>query len=409
MANRFAYPFCVVVLLAVTFSEGKVLSAKDRPPADGKDLPAKLDQIRAEHGLPALWAGKFYTDGRSEQAVSGVRKWKHEAAAEVEDVIHLGSCTKAMTAVMVAQLCSEGKLSFETPLTEIFPEVQGLAESEWGEVTVRQLLEHQSGVPANAIWWTLHKENPDDPMAARAAMLRWLLKYDRPKKRKFLYSNVGYALLGHIVETIEGEPWESLIETKIFQPLGITSGGHGPVGEPAKNNSQQTDNPGFAWGHIPETGITELVDGLQGKTTEPSFKPLNTDNAPPLGPAGRVHMTMADWSKFVLLFAGGQVGNPAGPEKLGIKPEIWASLLESKSEGNYAGGWLLLERDWAAGRVLHHNGSNTTWYCVAFVPVGKDYCLLAATNSAGPKAGKACDQAVQAAMKNTRKRGGNQE
>lgn len=397
MASRFAYLICVGVLLGLNSYPGTSLSAEDKPSAGDNDLQVKLDEIRTEHGLPALWAGKFYTDGRVEQAVSGVRKWEHAAAAEVDDVIHLGSCTKAMTAVMIAQLCSEGKLSFETRLTEIFPEVEGLADSDWGAVTVRELLEHQSGVPANSIWWTLHKEHPASPMQARAAMLRWMLKYDRPEKRKYLYSNVGYALLGHIVETIEGEPWESLVETKVFQPLGITTGGQGPIGGTAEGNQAESSDPSFPWGHIPETGIAALVDGLRGKETEPQFKPVRIDNAPTLGPAGRVHMSMADWSKYVLLFAGGPEGNPAGPEKLGIKPEIWASLLKSQSSGNYAGGWKLLERDWAGGQVLHHSGSNTTWFCVAFVPVGKDYCLLAATNCASSAAGKACDLAIQAA------------
>lgn len=394
MASRIACLICIGTLLAASSSNGRVLSAEDMPPAGSKEFSTKLDKIRAEHGLPALWAGKFYLDGRAHQAVSGVRKWEQEAAAEVDDVIHLGSCTKAMTAVMIAQICSEGKLSFDTKLADVFPKVEGLSDSDWGAVTVRELLEHQSGVPANAVWWTLHKKHPDDTIAARSAMLTWLMKHDRPEKRKYHYSNVGYALLGHIVESIEGEPWESLVETKVFQPLGITTGGQGPVG----GENEPGNALGHAWGHVPETGFKDLVDGLRGKETEPDFKPLRIDNAPPLGPAGRVHMTMADWSKFVLLFAGGQAGTPAGPEKLGIKPEIWSTLLESKSSGPYAGGWLLLERDWAGGRVLHHNGSNTTWYCVAFVPVGKDYCLLAATNCTCPAAAKACDEAIQMAM-----------
>jgi CubicO group peptidase (beta-lactamase class C family) len=226
-------------------------------------------------------------------------------------------------------------------------------------------------------------------------MLPWLLKFERPEKQKYSYSNIGFALLGHIVETLEGEPWESLIERKVFQPLGITSAGQGPVGALARGESDQANGLSFAWGHVPEMGIVGLVDKLRGKEAEPSFQSVQIDNAPPLGPAGRVHMTMADWSKFVLLFAKDQ-----GPEKLDIKPEVWSSLLETKNTGNYAGGWVLLEREWATGRVLSHSGSNTTWYCVTFVPVGKDYCLMAARNSFFSGSIKGCDQAIQAANEN---------
>ena len=80
-------------------------------------LQTALDQVREKHNLPALWAGKFYADGRAVVGASGVRKWHTDASAQPDDAVHIGSCTKAMTAVMVAQLCSKGSLSLETKLS----------------------------------------------------------------------------------------------------------------------------------------------------------------------------------------------------------------------------------------------------------------------------------------------------
>ena len=353
-------------------------------------LTAELDRLRDKHRVPALWAGKFYSDGRAILSATGVRKWKNDALAKPDDVIHIGSCTKAMTAVLIAQLCSEGKLTFEAKLSELFPDVEGLAGSAWGSVTVAELLQHRSGAPANAEWAKLDQDHPQDAVASRRAMLRWMVAQRRPEGPKFLYSNVGFSLLGHIAETIEKEPWELVIERRIFKPLGIETAGFGPVGVPEKQDEKA--EPTTAWGHTSPPSLSNAISGLLGKPQTPDYQPVQIDNPPPLGPAGRVHMSLPDWSKFVLLFA-----NEQGPQKIGVKPEIWSQMLTSHAADDYAGGWVLLDREWAGGRVLFHNGSNTTWYCVVFVPPGKDYCLLSATSTYSAAASAACDQAVAAA------------
>ena len=308
-------------------------------------LRATLDEVRARHDVPALWGGRFHADGRRVFAVSGVRKHGEVDPARLDDLVHIGSCTKAMTAVMVARRCSRETLTFDTTLAELFPSVGTgdggtLAASAWGEVTVDELLRHTSGAPANPDWWALHRAHPGDPVAARRALLEWLLSQERPAEPGFLYSNVGYALLGHIVESIEGKPWETLVSDEVFQPLGLTTAA--------------------------------------------------------LGPAGRVHLTIADWSRFVLAFTAD--GDNTDRARLGVSPRDWARLLEPRDGGNYAGGWVLHDRAWGGGRVLSHSGSNTTWYCVAWVAPGRDFCLLGATNTGAPEAGKACDEAVSACL-----------
>ena len=346
--------------------------------ADGDaDLRARLDGIRAEHDLPAMWAGRFHLDGRRVFAVSGVRKHGDVDPASPGDPIHIGSCTKAMTAVMVARRCSRGTLRFDSTLAEIFPSVgRGdggtIATSEWATVTVDDLLRHRSGAPPNPDWWALHRAHPDDAVAARRALLEWLLTQPRPEEPGFVYSNIGYALLGHIVETIDDAAWEAIIADDVFQPLGLTTAGFGPV--PPENQ------PG-AWGHVLRDGVTE---------------PVRIDNPPPLGPAGRVHLTMEEWSRFVLSFAGDD-GASDGP-RLGVAPADWARLLAPRESEHYAGGWGLHDRAWGGGRVLSHSGSNTTWYCVAWVAPARDFCLLGATNSGAPAAARACDEAVAACL-----------
>lgn len=342
-----------------------------------EDLRATLDEVRVRHDLPALWAGRFHADRRRVFAVSGVRKHGEVDPARLDDLVHIGSCTKAMTAVLIARLWTAGKLSPDTTLAECFPEVRGaeggaLATSRWGSVTIDDLLRHTSGAPANLDWWALYRAHPSDPVAARRGLLEWLLSQPRPAEPGFLYSNVGYALLGHIVESIEGKPWETRIADEVFQPLGLTTAAFGPL--PPEGSTG-------AWGHVVRDGVIE---------------PVRIDNPPPLGPAGRVHLSIEDWSRFVLAFTADR--REGDQPRLGVSPRDWARCLAPRDGEHYAGGWGLHERAWGGGRVLSHSGSNTTWYCVAWVAPGRDFCLLGATNSGAPAAAAACDEAVSACL-----------
>jgi CubicO group peptidase (beta-lactamase class C family) len=108
-----------------------------------------------------------------------------------------------------------------------------------------------------------------------------------------------------------------------------------------------------------------------------------------MGPAGTVHCTMADWSKFAALHLQGARGNA----KL-LKAATFQALHTPPSGNNYAGGWLVVERPWAGGRALMHGGSNTTWCATVWLAPARDIAFLVATNCGGDSAQKASDQAV---------------
>jgi len=84
-----------------------------------------------------------------------------------------------------------------------------------------------------------------------------------------------------------------------------------------------------------------------------------------------------------------------------LKPETLARLhappagvdVGSPSE-NYACGWIVLQRDWAGGTALMHNGSNTMWYVVMWLAPKKNFAVIAATNIAGSDAEEGCDAAA---------------
>jgi CubicO group peptidase (beta-lactamase class C family) len=80
------------------------------------------------------------------QGAAGVRKRGTAERITLDDRFHLGSCTKAMTATLVAMLVEEGKLNWTTTLGELFADTVKPMHPAWEKVTLRQVLAHRAGL-----------------------------------------------------------------------------------------------------------------------------------------------------------------------------------------------------------------------------------------------------------------------
>jgi len=107
----------------------------------------------------------------------------------------------------------------------------------------------------------------------------------RPVKAigQYLYSNSNYAVLGCILEEVSGHSFEELVMSLIAKPLGISTVGIGPAGSKEKDKAKAKANP---WGH----------DAHQNPQ-DPHR--IQSDNPEAIAPAGKLHMSMGDWGRFV--------------------------------------------------------------------------------------------------------------
>lgn len=336
------------------------------------DTTQKLEAIRKQHDLPAL-AVVVVKDGKiCDRAAVGVRKRGEPTPVTTNDVWHIGSCTKSMSATLAAMLIEEGKLRWDSTIVELLPGLKGKIDQQYEGVTLEQLLTHRGGVagsPPAAAWRQAWKER-GTPTEQRREFIEAVLR-EPPKVApgtKTIYSNQGYAVAGVMMETVTGKAWEDLITERLFTPLKMTTAGFGPPGAKGK-----TDQP---WGH---TG--------KGKTATPS----QTDNPPAIAPGGRVHCSLDDLARYTIAHLQG--------ERVGglLKPETYRKLHTPPEGSDYACGWVVTRREWAGGRALTHNGSNTMWYVVIWFAPDKDFAVIAATNLGGTAAEKGCDD-VAAAM-----------
>ncbi len=338
-----------------------------------KKVDDLLEPIRQKHNMPAL-AGAVVTSKKLEaMGAVGVRKAGTDIAVTAEDLWHIGSDTKAMTAALIGRLVEQGKLKWEATIGEAFPGLEADWPANFKEITLLHLLSHRSGFRANLLWGLLPRTGPIRERRLASLKLAASARLLSDPGAKYLYSNLGYVIAGTMAEAVADSSWEELMKNMIFEPLGMKNVGYGGVGTPGK-----IDQP---WGHT--------ADGKPVGGNGPDM-----DNPPVVGPAGRVHCSLRDWAMFV----SDQLRGARG-EKALLKPETYQKLHTPPFGGNYALGWGVVEREWGGGAVLTHSGSNTMNYAVAWLAPKLGFAVLVVTNQGGEAAAKACDDATSALIR----------
>lgn len=341
--------------------------------APGKDVSPILAPIVARHEVPGLAAAVVHQGEVAALGVAGVRTRGKPDKIAPGDRFHIGSDTKAMTALLCGVLVDEGKLKWDQTLGETFPDLRDSMHAQYRTVTLEQLLTNRGGAPGDLeqdpLWGRLWRHR-GTPTAARRLLLAEVAAKPpaAPPGEKFIYSNAGFAMAGHMAEHVTRQPWEDLMREKVFRPLGMTTAGFGPPGARGRNDQPR--------GH-----------DAAGNPVEPG---PGADNPAAIGPAGTVHCSIGDWAKFAA------ANLPSAKTKL-VKPETLKRLhTPAPGEPKYAMGWIVADgQPWAGGPALTHAGSNTMWLAVVWLAPEKDLAILVACNQ---QHDKACNDAVLALL-----------
>lgn len=162
--------------------------------------------------------------------LSAAYGWSDEPAAAKLTEQHrfrIASHSKTFTAVTLLRLAGEQKLQLDDPIGRHLPELAGAAIST---TTVRELLSHGGGVirdGEDGDFWQLSKPYPDRPellaIAADASAATL------PRNERFKYSNIGYGLLGLIIEGLTGQVFADAVSRYVLQPLELTDTGAEPA------------------------------------------------------------------------------------------------------------------------------------------------------------------------------------
>src|SRR5688572_5245588 len=114
-------------------------------PASVRDVSALIGPIIEKHEVPGMAVAIVIGGEMVAHGCAGIRKNGEVEKIAIADLFHLGSCTKSMTATMIATLVEEGKLKWETTVGEVFADVP--MHEQWKSVRLEQLLTNSSGAP----------------------------------------------------------------------------------------------------------------------------------------------------------------------------------------------------------------------------------------------------------------------
>lgn len=182
------------------------------------DLESTLKRAIRRHGVPG--ASLAVLKGRRvvATAAAGVTNVDTQVPVTTDAVFQIGSITKIFTTTLVMQLVDDGLLSLDTPIIEYLPEFQVADAATRRKVTARHLLSHTSGIDGDFF--------PDsgrgDDSIARLLQMSAMLPSVFPLGEKMSYCNVGFAVLGRLIEVLRRETYDQAMRRRIFAPLGMT-------------------------------------------------------------------------------------------------------------------------------------------------------------------------------------------
>lgn len=314
---------------------------------------ALADLLLRKSGGPGV-AVALLRDGQIEIAARGLRAKGQPDAVTPDDLWHIGSDAKSMTATLVARLAERGVIHWDDTLGDILGAVIPDIPPALAKATYADLLDHRANLTKNIppemeeeMWAPLDSR---DIIADRLRYASYILHQgaltDGPAT--YAYSNAGYVIAGAMLEHTTGQRWEDLMTAEVFTPLGMTSAGFGapPAGNP--------------WGHFnPLMGsMRPMPPGVKG------------DNPPVFGPAGTVHMSARD----LLTYLRAHLEMPGSF----LPPDSWQRLHSPRPGATYVSGWVI-----GANGALAHDGSNTLWFTRVIADPTRNRALVLMINAGG--------------------------
>jgi len=312
-----------------------------------------------ENATPGLVLLVDTPDGRYLNA-AGLANMADGTPMRTDDILQIGSNTKSMTIVILMQLVEEGVLTLQDPLSQWLPE-QAAILPNGDQMTIRQLANHTTGA------WDygdpIIGAGLDDPVLLEkgyspAELVEYAVENGTPdfapgEAGKWKYSNTGYILLGMILEAATGETYRDLLQTRIFDPLGMESA----VLIEDVPTLQETSTRGYVWN---ENG--DMIDGANWNGSQGWA-------------AGSAAMTAADLATYGHALANGQFFH--NPETLAEMLTFNADALNIVGAA-YGLGLMDFAND---GTVWGHEGATFAFQSLWYTEPEAEIVVVGLTNS----------------------------
>jgi D-alanyl-D-alanine carboxypeptidase len=289
---------------------------------------ARLDEYVGRHmrevGAPGMTLALADRSGAVRVSTYGFADTKTAAPVKPGTLFEIGSISKSFAAVALLQMSDEGRVDLHRPVVEYLPWLK--LEQRHGAVTAHHLLSHTSGLPGAPLL-------PE----SLAVGLETYFKLGE----KFVYSNIGYLILGLLIEALDRRPFADALAARVLKPLGMQNS------SPVISHSLR---PRTAVGYSPE--FEDRPFPSRGRLAEAAWVEVDTA-------AGSVASTAPDMVAYMrmLLNRGAGVGRRLVSENgfgLLTKPVVKAPF--RGEEASYAYGLWVSQDKTGAARLRHTGG-----------------------------------------------------
>ncbi len=328
-------------------------------------LQSFVNEMRLTERLPGLAVVIARSDGQPRVYVSGERRIGKGDPITPADRMHLGSLTKAITATVVGALAERHRMTPETTIGQVFPELSVKMQPAYRNVSVRQLLAQAGGVPTyrtreSLLWMlTLKGTATEQRYAFLERVLAEPSRFEPGTRHE--YSNAGAAIAGAMVERIAGASYQQLVQELVFAPLG----GHAAFGNPGLAATPQP------WGH------KQTRFGTVAEVT-----PADAIYTTPLAiePAGDASPSLQDYGRFLQLHLRGLGGRDDVLKAMTIQ-DLHRKVAPINPSLGFVMGWVVMMRDGVASH--EHGGSYGAYVAHATIQPSRDLAVGVFTNVGG--------------------------
>ncbi|MFE3161842.1 serine hydrolase domain-containing protein [Streptomyces sp. NPDC059224] len=212
-------------LLALALGAAALLSSGVAAASSPRDSLQRDTEAIHALGVSGVQARVTAPDGRQSVATSGTADLDTGRPVPADGYFRMASTAKTLVATVVLQLEAEGRLSLDDTVDHWLPHVVRENGNDGRRITVRQLLQHTSGIHDDLPGYTTPEEyyqQRHDVHGLRQLVARAVAHApDFPPGEGWAYSNTGYVLLALIVQEATGHPAHQQIEDRVLRPLGL--------------------------------------------------------------------------------------------------------------------------------------------------------------------------------------------
>jgi D-alanyl-D-alanine carboxypeptidase len=294
----------------------------------------------------------------------GYSDMEKKQPATRRSVYRIGSITKQFTALMLLQLVESGKVHFADPVEKYFPEVNQLQGKYTyaPPITLIQLATMTAGISTEPRDLPTHLKGPVRDWEKVLISALPHTRYAFEPGTRFLYSNIGYAILGAALGRAAGRPYTNYVEEHIFAPLGMEHTAFEP---------NDRIRPDLAKGYAIQSGKPDA------KTPEREHEGRGYKV-----PNGAVYSTVDDVARFVAFELGADVKHVLNSPMLDVSTRPLVAITNDLQRGYGIGCNVLRERELT---IYGHAGSVAGYQAVAFVDRKTRVGVIALRNASGGK------------------------